>query len=144
MPIPFLAAGFFARPAVLASIAGVVLLGFGGLLAQDFFEDRGFRNEITRLQQELRNEVQANAGLRLAVSAHETSLEKLKATIAEMNARLDTMNARARQIESAANLRVARALRAGEEAAAALRAETTRVPPGNEAMNSWLRERLGS
>jgi hypothetical protein len=116
MPIPFLAAGFFARPAVLASIAGVVLLGFGGLLAQDFFEDRGFRNEITRL----------------------------KATIAEMNARLDTMNARARQIESAANLRVARALRAGEEAAAALRAETTRVPPGNEAMNSWLRERLGS
>lgn len=133
-------AWLLARPAFLVGIGATALLGV--MWAADAFEDRGFRNEIAKLSQALKDEQQANAGLRLAVSTHETSLEKLKATIAEMNSRLDVMNARARQIEAAANLRVARAIRAGEEAAKELRAETTRVPPGHVDMNLWMKERL--
>lgn len=135
-------AWLLARPAILVGLGAVALAG--AMWTQDFFEDRDFRNEIARLAQALKDEQQANAGLRLAVSTHETSLEKLKATIAEMNSRLDVMNARARQIEAAANLRVARAIQAGKEAAKELRAETSRVPPGNVAMNEWLTGRLGS
>ncbi len=135
-------AWLIARPAIAVGIGAVALLGV--LWTMDAFEDRGFRNDIAKLEQSLKDEQQANAALRLAVSTHETSIEKLTSTIAEMNSRLDVMNARARQIEAAANLRVARALQAGAEAAKDLRAETTHVPPGNTAMNLWMTERLGS
>lgn len=135
-------AWLLARPVFLVGIGAVALAGV--MWTQDFFEDRNFRNDIANLGQALKDEQHANAGLRLAVSANETSIAKLMATIAEMNARLDVMNARARQSESAANLRVSLALRAGEEKARELRAETTRVAPGNLAMNEWMTGRLGS
>jgi septal ring factor EnvC (AmiA/AmiB activator) len=134
-------AWIIARPAILVGMGAVALLGV--LWTMDALEDRGFRNDIAKLEQSLKDEQQANAALRLAVSTHETSIEKLTSTIAEMNARLDVMNARARQIEAAANLRVARALQAGAEAAKELRAETTRVAPGNASMNEWLTMRMG-
>lgn len=136
----------FVVPALLLSpvvIVGLVgALGLGTFWLMDVFEDRRFRNDITALTQDLRTEREANATLRLQVSTHETNLERLTATIAEMNARLDAMNARARQIESAANLRVARAIRAGEEATKALLSKDTHVPPGHLAMNDWLTMRL--
>lgn len=134
-------AWLLARPAILVGIGAVALLGV--FWTQDFFEDRGFRKQIETLTKQVETMQLTYAQLQVSEQAEKTNVANLTAKIDEMNARLDAMNARARQIEASANLRVARALRAGEEAAKELRAETTHVPPGHADMNSWLSERLG-
>lgn len=134
-------AWLLARPAILVGVgAGALLAAFW---IQDVFEDRGFRKQIETLTKQVETMQLTYAQLQVSEQAEKTNVANLSAQIEQMNARLDAMNARARQIEASANLRVARALRAGEEAAKELRAETTRVPPGDAAMNSWLTERLG-
>ena len=109
-------AWLLARPIVLVGIGAVALLGVREL--QHFFEVRGLRKDISELNVALDKEKIATAEFRVALANVEANRDKLESTIREMNERLDAMNARARQIESAANLRVARAIRAGEEAAA--------------------------
>lgn len=133
---------FLAMPAVIVGLVGA--LGLGAFWVQDFFEDRGFRNRIDELTTQVEKMQATYAHLQVSEQAEKTNVANLQKEIAQMNARLDAINARARQVEATANARVARALREGQEAAAGLRAETTRVPPGHVEMNSWLTERLGS
>lgn len=130
-----------ARPAFLVGIGAAALLGV--FLVQDFFEDRGFRNRIDALTREVDQMRTTYAQLQVSEQAEKANVAKLETEIANMNARLDALQARARQQEAAANARVARALREGQEAAAALRADTTRVAPGHAEMNNWLTGRLG-
>lgn len=130
------------NPTVIIGLVGG--LAFGGFWLQDHFEDRGFKNEIARLSQQLRDEIQANGKLQDGVETANKSIKTLQDEITNMNGRLVAMDARARQIESAANLRVIRARREGEAAAQALRSPETRVMPGHDAMNTWLKETFGS
>lgn len=135
-------AWLLAKPLVLLGLGAVLVLGVRE--TQHFFTIRSLRGDITRLEMVLDQERTAAAAFKVALATVESNRATLESIIREMNARLDTLQARARQVEAAANLRVARALRAGEAQAAALRAETTRVPPGHAAMNQWLTERIGS
>lgn len=123
-----------------AAIIGGVL--FAGFQVQHWWTVRGLREDIAELTQNLNLERAAMAELRVALIDVQSNRDKLEAVIRQQNDAIELLQARARQVEASANLRVARAVRAGEEAARQLRATTTRVPPGHEAMNLWLRERL--
>jgi chromosome segregation ATPase len=130
-----------ARPALLVGVLALGLIGVRETM--DFFEDRGFRARIEELTRDLAGSQSELLKVGLALETEKHNVDTLKSDVAAAKAKADAAQARARQQESSANLRVARALRTGAEQTAALLAETTRVPPGHEAMNTWLQERIG-
>jgi len=126
---------------IKVAVAGVAVIGV--LQVTHWIKVRGLDSQIERLEVELALEKGAVADLRIAVSDVSANRDKLTATIREQNAAVEQMRVEARQAETAANLRVARAIRAGEEEARKLRLPTSTVPPGHAAMNDWLRSRVG-
>ncbi len=129
-----------ARPMV---IGGIAILGFIGVReTQHFFDMRGIRKDLATLQAEFDQERLANASLRQGLTESQANNAQLVSTIKQMNSNLELAAAKTRQIEAAANLRVARAVKAGQDAARELRAPDTHIPPGHLAMNSWLQERM--
>lgn len=133
-------AWLLARPMVIGGIA--ILAVFGVREGQHFFTERGLRNGMMKLEAKLDAEMVNNAQQTIAFTESQKTVANLTAQIKKMSADIDLMNAKARAIESAANLRVARAIRDGQEAARQLRSPETHIQPGNEAMNVWLQQTL--
>lgn len=138
--MPFFA-WLIARPSVLIGV-GVLAL-FGVRETQHYFDVRGLRKDIAALQMQFDQERLANASLRQGLTESQANNQQLVSTIKQMNSNLELAAAKTRQIEAAANLRVARAVKAGQDAARELRAPDTHVPPGHMAMNQYLQARFG-
>lgn len=134
--------GFLLGLPATFKVALVSLALVGALQVRHWIQVRGLEREIATVTQALDREKAATADLRVAVSDVQANRDRLSAAIREQNDSIALMQAAAKAAASAADARVARALRQGVEEAAGLRRPETRVPPGHAAMNEWLVERF--
>ena len=134
--------GFMLGLPATVKIALVGLALVCALQARHWWQMRGLEREIATLTQALYQERTANADLRVGLSDVQANRDTLASRLREQGRAIDLLQARAKQAESAAALAAARALEAGRRASEALRAPTTTVSPGHDAMNTWLQERF--
>jgi septal ring factor EnvC (AmiA/AmiB activator) len=132
-----------ALPGWIKALAGAAVV-IGMLQLQHWWTVRDLRKDIAKLEQALKDAQTEAAQFRVALADVQANRDRLESTIKTQNATIDAMSLRARQIEAAANLRVARALAVGKEEAAKLRLPTTTVKPGHQQMNAWIAERFGA
>lgn len=127
-----------------AAIIGVALVG--ALQVRHWWQVRSLNRQIQTLTRELKDERTVNATLRIALADLSANQEKLVTQIRDQNASIVALQTRTRTIEANASAAALRAIRAGEAAAAALRARDERatrvIPPGFQELNTWLVDRF--
>ena len=127
---------------IKAAAVGVVIIG--ALQVAHWIKVRGLEKQMERLEVNLPLEKAATADLRIAVSDVSANRDKLESRLREQNSAIDNLQVRAKASESRAALLATRLLQVGTKQAEELRLPTTTVPPGHEAMNNWLQNRLGA
>jgi len=123
----------------VAAASAVVI---GVLQLQHWWTVRSLRGEITDLTQALALEKAATADLKVGLSDVQANRDTLTSRLREQGRAVEQWQVRAKLAESAAALAATRATQAGRAQSEALRAPTTTVAPGHEALNEWLRMRL--
>ena len=114
----------------------------GVLQVRHWMEVRSLKGQITELTQGLDREKAVTVELRVAVSEVQRNRDQLTAEIRRQNDAITRLTLTATAAESKAALAAARALESGRKLSEALRAPTSTVPPGHDAMNTYLRERF--
>jgi hypothetical protein len=123
------------------SIAAVLL--FGGMQWKHAREVGRLKKDIATLTETLNQERLVHADTLVALQSERSNVTTLHARVREQNSAILLIQAKAKQSESAAAARAIEALRAGEAAAAAIRSGHTHLEPGHDAVNEWLKARVG-
>lgn len=128
-------AKLLAAPAIFkVALAGVLIAGVMG--AAWGWQIKGKNNTIRSLTTERNDAIASGA-------ACEVSKSQMEAAITKQNAEVKALKLKAERAQSAAAAAALRALQLGEATADDLRKPTSTVPPGDGAMNAWLKERFG-
>lgn len=139
----FLASLFRGLPASF-KVAGVAVLLMGALEVKHWWTVRGLRKQVAAQMQTIKDERAANAELRSAVSDQNVTITTLTARLKEQSSAILIWQAKAKASDANAAKKAVDAVRAGENAAEAIRSGHTHLEPGHAAVNQALCERFQS
>lgn len=129
-----------ARPSLLIGCLG--LLVFGGREIHHWREHRADRSALASLERQRDEQARQKLEFRAALSDVTANRDMLVRRLTEQNNAIQALQS-ARQAEAKeAELAAVRALQRGRIEAMSLRAPTTQIAPGHQAMNEWLAERV--
>lgn len=133
-------AKLLARPALLVGLASLIAMGW-----LQFSHSR----EVKKLKAEISTTHKALSETRVALAEHQAALSDVSANrdmwlarVREQNNAIELLHIKAKANQAAAVSAAVRKLQAVRESADELRAPTSKVPPGDVAMNEWLKERF--
>lgn len=134
---------FFKALPTWVKVGAACGLLIAALEVKHWWDTRDLKRDLAKQEQLLKDAQEAAAQQAFNLQQEALNREKLEEANARQNERINSIAARARQAETAANLATMRALKEGADAADALRDKSTTVPVGEQAMNQWLKERFG-
>jgi len=122
-----------------AIIAGLLL---GAMQFQHWWQIRGLRSQIAKIEVALDKEKLANAELRQGLVEVQANRDQLRSTIQSQNAAIALWQSKARTAEAKAATNALRIVKTGSQVAATLR--NTAGSLGPEGLNSWLATRFSA
>lgn len=119
-----------------------VSVAFGGLQAKHVLQVRRLTNEIAAKASVITTLTATVATKSAAVVIAHGEARNLSRKIEEQNAAIEGLQAMMQAQSQASSLAAVRVLNQGEADAEALRQPTSKVPPGFQALNDWIAERV--